>query len=54
MRLLDDEEARTALGAAARKRVEENYSWAAVAAKTVAAYQRAIDQNAAATAEEDQ
>ena len=50
----DDEEARTALGAAARKRVEENYSWAAVAAKTVAAYQRAIDQNAAATAEEDQ
>ncbi|HNP57635.1 glycosyltransferase family 4 protein [uncultured Gordonia sp.] len=54
LRLLDDEEARTALGAAARKRVEENYSWAAVAAKTVAAYQRAIDQNAAATAEEDQ
>ncbi len=54
LRLLDDEEARTALGAAARERVEENYSWAAVAAKTVAAYQRAIDQNAAAIAEEDQ
>ena len=45
LRLLDDEKARTALGAAARERVEENFSWAAVAAKTVAAYQRAIDQN---------
>ncbi|MFT4201044.1 glycosyltransferase family 4 protein [Gordonia sp. (in: high G+C Gram-positive bacteria)] len=46
LRLLEDADARAALGAAARKRAEENYSWAAVAAKTVAAYQRAIDQNA--------
>nr|WP_212763526.1 glycosyltransferase family 4 protein [Gordonia araii] len=48
LRLLDDEQARAELGAAARKRVEENFSWAAVAAKTVAQYQRAIDQAGAA------
>ncbi|MFT3900927.1 MAG: glycosyltransferase family 4 protein [Gordonia sp. (in: high G+C Gram-positive bacteria)] len=44
LRLLDDDRAREALGAAGRKRAEENYSWAAVAVKTVAAYQKAIDQ----------
>lgn len=43
LRLLDDERARTELGAAARRRAVENYSWAAVAAKTVAQYRRAIE-----------
>ncbi|GED99290.1 glycosyl transferase family 1 [Gordonia crocea] len=43
LRLLDDEQARTDLGAAARRRVEENFSWAAVAAKTVEQYRTAIE-----------
>ena len=46
LRLLDDETARTELGAAARQRALENYGWSAVAAKTVAQYQHAIDLNA--------
>ncbi len=44
LRLLDDDVARADLGAAARRRVEENFSWAAVAAKTVEQYRKAIAQ----------
>lgn len=43
-RLLDDSELRTRLGEGGRARVEERYSWAAVAAKTAENYQKAIDQ----------
>lgn len=43
-RLLDDFELRTRLGEGGRSRVEERYSWAAVAAKTAENYQQAIDQ----------
>ncbi|GAB7003899.1 glycosyltransferase family 4 protein [Nocardioides sp. AN3] len=43
-RLLDDPERRARLGAAGRRRVEELFSWKAVAAKTVAAYEEAIAQ----------
>lgn len=43
-RLLDDSELRTRLGEGGRARVEERYSWAAVAAKTAENYQQAIDQ----------
>ena len=41
--LLDDESARAAMGAAARERVEERYSWAAVAAKTAAHYETVLE-----------
>jgi glycosyltransferase involved in cell wall biosynthesis len=40
--LLDDPDRRARLGAAARSRVEEKYSWAAVAAQTAAVYESAI------------
>ena len=40
--LLDDPERRTAMGAAGRRRVEELFSWRAVAEATAAAYQDAI------------
>ncbi len=40
--LLDDPARRTQLGTAARTRVEEKYSWAAVAAQTAAVYESAI------------
>ncbi|GAA1960170.1 glycosyltransferase family 4 protein [Nocardioides panacihumi] len=43
-RLLDDPERRAGLGAAGRRRVEELFSWKAVAEKTVAAYEEAIAQ----------
>ena len=42
--LLDDESARAAMGAAARERVEERYSWAAVAAKTAAHYETVLER----------
>ena len=42
--LLDDPERRAAMGAAGRRRVEEKFSWRAVAEATVAAYERAIEQ----------
>lgn len=41
-RLLDDEDLRRTLGAGGRTRVEERYSWAAVAAKTAAHYQTVL------------
>jgi glycosyltransferase involved in cell wall biosynthesis len=41
-RLLDDPERRARLGAAGRRRVEELFSWKAVAEKTAAAYDDAI------------
>ncbi|MFT4125024.1 MAG: glycosyltransferase family 4 protein [Gordonia sp. (in: high G+C Gram-positive bacteria)] len=42
--LLDDAERRAVIGAAARARVEELYSWAAVAARTAAHYQSVLDR----------
>ncbi len=45
--LLDDPERRVAMGLAGRKRVEENFSWRAVATTTAEAYQEAIDEYAA-------
>ncbi|WP_290713959.1 MULTISPECIES: glycosyltransferase family 4 protein [Gordonia] len=48
LRLLGDGAARSELGSAARRRVEENFSWAAVAAKTAEQYRAAIDQAAGA------
>ena len=44
--LLDDPERRARMGAAGRRRVEELFSWRAVAEATAAAYQRAVDQRA--------
>jgi glycosyltransferase involved in cell wall biosynthesis len=43
-RLLDDPERRARLGAAGRRRVEELFSWKAVAERTVAVYEEAIAQ----------
>jgi glycosyltransferase involved in cell wall biosynthesis len=43
-RLLDDPDRRARLGAAGRRRVEELFSWKAVAEKTAAAYDDAITQ----------
>jgi glycosyltransferase involved in cell wall biosynthesis len=40
--LLDDPERRAAMGAAGRRRVQEHFSWRAVAVATAAAYERAI------------
>ena len=40
--LLDDPERRTAMGAAGRARVEEMFSWRAVAEATAAAYEETI------------
>jgi glycosyltransferase involved in cell wall biosynthesis len=40
--LLDDPERRARMGAAGRRRVEELFSWRAVAARTAAAYEQAI------------
>mgnify|MGYP001144857598 CR=1 FL=1 len=42
--LLDDPDRRARLGAAGRRRTQELFSWKAVAAKTVAAYEEAIAQ----------
>ncbi len=47
--LLDDPERRARMGAAGRRRVEELFSWRAVAEATAAAYQRAVDRHAAST-----
>lgn len=41
--LLDDPERRAEMGRAGRQRVEENFSWAAVAKTTAEAYQEVID-----------
>ena len=41
-RLLDDDSLRARLGAGGRRRVEERYSWAAVAAKTAAHYETVL------------
>jgi glycosyltransferase involved in cell wall biosynthesis len=43
--LLDDPERRARMGAAGRRRVEERFSWRAVAEATAAAYERAIARN---------
>jgi glycosyltransferase involved in cell wall biosynthesis len=43
-RLLDDPERRARLGAAGRRRVEDLFSWRAVAERTAAAYEEAIAQ----------
>ncbi|UMG92325.1 glycosyltransferase [Nocardioides sp. TF02-7] len=42
-RMLDDPERRARMGAAGRRRVEELFSWRAVAQKVAAAYQSVID-----------
>jgi glycosyltransferase involved in cell wall biosynthesis len=44
--LLDDPERRARMGAAGRRRVEERFSWRAVAEATAEAYQRAIARTA--------
>jgi glycosyltransferase involved in cell wall biosynthesis len=41
-RMLDDPERRARMGAAGRKRVEEQFSWKAVAVKVAAAYEKVI------------
>lgn len=41
--MLDDPERRARMGAAGRKRVEEHFSWRAVAVTVAAAYQKVID-----------
>ncbi len=46
--LLDDPERRVRMGAAGRRRVEELFSWRAVAEATAVAYQRAVDRRATA------
>ncbi|MED5802414.1 glycosyltransferase family 4 protein [Gordonia sp. Z-3] len=43
-RLLDDAELRSRLGEGGRRRVEERYSWAAVAAKTAAHYETVLQR----------
>jgi glycosyltransferase involved in cell wall biosynthesis len=45
--LLDDPERRAEMGRAARKRVEETFSWTAVAQQTAAAYAEAIEEKKA-------
>ena len=50
--LLDDPERRARLGAAGRRRVEQLFSWKAVAEKTVAAYEEAIAEYQAQHQEE--
>ncbi|QIK66210.1 glycosyltransferase family 4 protein [Nocardioides sp. HDW12B] len=47
--LLDDPERRARMGAAGRRRVEELFSWRAVAEATAAAYQQAVDRHAGTT-----
>lgn len=49
--LLDDPERRARMGAAGRRRVEELFSWRAVAAQVVAAYDDVIEDFAASTTE---
>nr|WP_223204967.1 glycosyltransferase family 4 protein [Gordonia jinghuaiqii] len=48
-RLLDDADLRARLGAGGRRRAEENYSWAAVAAKTAAHYETVLAASRRAT-----
>ncbi|MHC3001490.1 glycosyltransferase family 4 protein [Gordonia sp. GN26] len=48
-RLFDDSELRARLGAGGRRRAEENYSWAAVAAKTAAHYETVLAGHRRAT-----
>jgi glycosyltransferase involved in cell wall biosynthesis len=43
LRLLGDADLRTRLGAGARARVEREFAWPAISARTVAVYERAID-----------
>lgn len=50
--LLDDPERRAAMGAAGRRRVQELFSWSAVAEQTVAVLQDAIDDFHARTQED--
>lgn len=49
MRVLDDGDRRARMGAAGRQRVQELFSWRAVAAATAAAYQDVIDDYRGAT-----
>ncbi|MBM9460617.1 glycosyltransferase family 4 protein [Nocardioides sp. zg-536] len=42
-RMLDDPERRARMGAAGRRRVEEHFSWRAVAVKVAAAYEKVIE-----------
>ena len=53
-RLLDDAQARGKVGAAGRARVEEFYSWAAVAAKTAAHYETVLARTGAGVKGKDQ
>jgi glycosyltransferase involved in cell wall biosynthesis len=48
-RLLDDEELRRRLGAAARERVREHFSWERVTDLTVAAYEDVMRASSAGT-----
>ena len=52
-RMLDDPERRARMGAAGRKRVEEQFSWKAVAVKVAAAYEKVIADHAAETAKKE-
>ena len=47
--LLDDADLRTRLGDGGRRRAEEHYSWAAVAAKTAAHYETVLAGHRRAT-----
>jgi glycosyltransferase involved in cell wall biosynthesis len=42
--LLDDPDRRARMGAAGRRRVQEHFSWHAVAVATAVAYERAIER----------
>ena len=42
--MLDDDERRARMGAAGRKRVDELFSWRAVAAAVAHAYEEVIDE----------
>ena len=53
-RLLDDAALRERVGAAGRARVEESYSWAAVAAKTAAHYETVLARTGAGVKGKDQ
>ena len=48
--LLDDPERRERMGAAGRRRVEELFSWRAVAEATAEAYHRAVSRTSGTTA----
>ena len=48
IQLLADPEKARAMGAAGRKRVEEHFSWTAIAEQTADLYRQLVEQNGAA------